>query len=148
MDKLRFARFVVRPNVNGGIVGINHGLFREGLVYEVVEVLGEYVIRELGPSPLGLPSSEAGERFGFCNGWTYDALYRNCGGHLVRTVDELSVTQDDPSCFCPATSEYDPPCPRHGVRPIGQRGDGSMVPVEHEHEHATDCGCRSCSGSY
>ena len=25
-------------------------------------------------------------------------------------------------CFCPATGEYDPPCPRHGVLGIGARG--------------------------
>jgi hypothetical protein len=25
----------------------------------------------------------------------------------------------DPLCLCPATLEYDPPCPRHGVCGIG-----------------------------
>lgn len=26
------------------------------------------------------------------------------------------------TCLCPATSEYDPPCPRHGVLGIGKTG--------------------------
>jgi hypothetical protein len=26
------------------------------------------------------------------------------------------------ACYCPATSEYDPPCPRHGVLGIGVTG--------------------------
>lgn len=28
----------------------------------------------------------------------------------------------EPLCLCPATSEYDPPCPRHGVLGIGVTG--------------------------
>lgn len=32
-------------------------------------------------------------------------------------------------CLCPATSEYDPPCPRHGVLPIGVRGVDAAQPV-------------------
>lgn len=91
MSDQKFARFVVRPDVNGGMVGINVGLFKEGVVYEVTEVLGEFVIRELGPSPLGLPSVIAMENFGFSNGWTYDHLYSECGGNLVRTVAALAV---------------------------------------------------------
>jgi len=27
-----------------------------------------------------------------------------------------------PLCLCPATSEYDPPCPRHGILGIGVTG--------------------------
>ena len=35
-------------------------------------------------------------------------------------------------CLCPAASEYDTPCPEHGVRSMGQNGDGSYVPNEYE----------------
>lgn len=28
-------------------------------------------------------------------------------------------SRNDPICLCPATSEYDPPCPRHGIAGIG-----------------------------
>lgn len=48
------------------------------------------------------------------------------------TDDRAPERANDPICFCPAASEYDPPCPKHGVRPIGQGGDGSMVPGEYE----------------
>jgi hypothetical protein len=84
----RFMRFVVRPDCKGGIMGINHGLFREGVVYEVTEMLGEHVIRELGPSPLAVPAKEAMGRFGFSNAWTYNQLYTERAGGVVRTVAE------------------------------------------------------------
>lgn len=38
---------------------------------------------------------------------------------------QLAIADDEargPYCLCPATSEYDPPCPRHGVLGIGVRG--------------------------
>ena len=34
-------------------------------------------------------------------------------------LDDLDRANPLPACFCPATSEYDPPCPRHGVVGIG-----------------------------
>jgi hypothetical protein len=30
--------------------------------------------------------------------------------------------EEQATCHCPATSEYDPPCPRHGVLGIGVTG--------------------------
>ncbi len=35
-------------------------------------------------------------------------------------------------CTCPATSEFDAPCAKHGIRPIGMRSDGSFAPNEFE----------------
>lgn len=35
-------------------------------------------------------------------------------------------------CTCPASSEFDSPCPRHGLQPIGQRADGSYSPPEYD----------------
>lgn len=53
------------------------------------------------------------------------------------TIKWRTLTQaasiSDPICLCPATSEFDPPCPAHGVRPIGQHGDGSYEPGEYDH---------------
>ena len=43
-----------------------------------------------------------------------------------------SLTRRIETCMCPATSEYDPPCPAHGVRPIGMRGDGSWAVTEED----------------
>lgn len=40
-------------------------------------------------------------------------------------------------CLCPAASEYDPPCPEHGVMPIGVRGDGLRMPNEYEVDPVT-----------
>lgn len=48
-----------------------------------------------------------------------------CGSRLDRP--RRSATVPRPLCLCPATSEYDDPCPRHGVLPIGVRGDDSDV---------------------
>lgn len=40
-----------------------------------------------------------------------------------RPVTELHLREPPPQpCLCPATSEYDPPCPRHGVLGIGVTG--------------------------
>lgn len=50
------ARFVIRPNKNGGddklILGcsFNSGVLKPGFVYEIVEILGQIVIREVGES--------------------------------------------------------------------------------------------------
>lgn len=88
----KLMRFVVRPNCGGGIVGINRELFEPGMVYEVTELFGDYVIRKLGPSPLGMDDGDAAKiRRGLCNGRSYDCLYREFGGNLVRTVAELTA---------------------------------------------------------
>jgi hypothetical protein len=87
-----FARFVVRPGFDGGpIVGIDCGLMKPGMIYEVSEVLGELVVRECGPGALALDPSDAQERFGFSNAGTFDDLYSR-GGAIVRTVAELKGT--------------------------------------------------------
>jgi hypothetical protein len=39
-----------------------------------------------------------------------------------RMLDELDRVNQLPFCLCPATSEYDPPCPRHGVVGFGWVG--------------------------
>ncbi len=83
-----FARLVVRPECNGGMIGINVGLLREGIVYEIVEMMGELVLREVGPSPLGLPDEVARQRFGFCNGHRLDQLCQDNGPRLMLTVAE------------------------------------------------------------
>ena len=86
-----FMRFVVRPNMNG-IFGFNHGLFKEGVVYEIKEMGGEYVVREIGPSPLTL---EVPIEQGFCNERSYDCLIREFGSQLVMSIDEvLSWTKE------------------------------------------------------
>lgn len=36
--------------------------------------------------------------------------------------DKAAPKTDGPLCLCPATSEYDPPCPKHGVVGIGVVG--------------------------
>lgn len=43
----------------------------------------------------------------------------NAWARLQRATDVADVGD---YCLCPATSEYDPPCPRHGVLGIGVRG--------------------------
>jgi len=85
----RFARFVVRPGCRGALLGINHGLLREGVVYEVVELLGEIVLREVGPSPLGLPAEESIRRFAFSNDNRVDDLLQHAGTGIVLTTEEL-----------------------------------------------------------
>lgn len=85
---MKFMRFVVRPGCEGGVVGINHGLFKEGVVYEVVELIGEYMVRVVGPSPLGAPP-----RRGYPNnGRDFNSLYAEHGGDLARTVDEIEAS--------------------------------------------------------
>ena len=37
---------------------------------------------------------------------------------------ELCAYNQSVLCTCPARSEYDPPCPRHGFLGIGVKGDG------------------------
>jgi hypothetical protein len=91
----RFARFVVRPEMKGGMVGINVGLFEEGVVYEVSEVFdGEYMIRKLGPSPLSLPYAAALDVAGFSNAFDYNRLYDERGGNIVRTIAEHTAPKD------------------------------------------------------
>jgi hypothetical protein len=41
-----------------------------------------------------------------------------------RGVKAAVLPAVEPLCLCPATSEYDPPCPRHGVLGIGVTGRG------------------------
>ena len=86
----RFARFVVRPGYGDGsvpLLGFNHGLFREGVVYEATEVMGEIVLREVGPSPLGLPPQEATAQGLPSNGADHNRLLTNAA--FVMTLDEL-----------------------------------------------------------
>lgn len=90
----RFMRFVVRPDCQGGIVGLNFNLFEEGQVYEVAELLGgidgitdgEYVIRKVGPSPLSIPLGQP-TGIGINNGADYNGLYSHIGP-ILRTLDE------------------------------------------------------------
>lgn len=85
----KFMRFIVRPGCKGGVVGINHDLFEEGMVYEIVEIFdGEYAVRRLGQSPLALPLKEALPLYGFNNGMDYNRLYEEVGGRLVQTAIE------------------------------------------------------------
>ncbi len=69
-----FARFVVRPNTRGCIIGMNVGAFREGIIYEVRNVVSELdevnelIITDVGLSALGLDEKECMSRFGFSNG--------------------------------------------------------------------------------
>ncbi len=108
----RFMRFVVRPGCKGGIVGFNINLFEEGVVYEITESFdGEYTVKKLGPSPLGLPLGRfRGQSFNFHNGLDYNRLYTEGGGSIVRTIAEheweglvaarkvVQAAQDVPAC--------------------------------------------------
>jgi hypothetical protein len=97
-----FARFLVRPDCGGGMIGINVGLLKEGVVYQVIDALDELLVTELGPSPLSLPSEESIRRFRFCNGWSYDQIYEDLGGNALRTIAELEKPDPTPAGGQPA----------------------------------------------
>lgn len=88
----QFARFVVRPGCGGTLIGLNaNNLLREGIVYEATDAfgLGELTLREVGPSPLGMPPKESFERYGWCNAQTNDQLMTEQGGRFVMTCAAL-----------------------------------------------------------
>lgn len=53
----------------------------------------------------------------------------------AQSAPSARPTFAEPICLCPAASEYDPPCPMHGVRPIGMSSDGSRAPGEYDPPH-------------
>lgn len=95
---MNFARFVVRPNTRGNVLGLNKGLFEEGQVYEVTDpgACGEYLVTKLGPSPLSLDEvswrddqgRNVREHFGFTNGWSHHQLLMT-GGQALMTMAAL-----------------------------------------------------------
>lgn len=87
----KFARFVVRPDCKGAMIGIDTGLLKPGVVYEIREILGDLVIVEVGPSPLGVKDYRAArEHFGFSNVATTEAIMGDSGGRFVLTIDEAN----------------------------------------------------------
>jgi hypothetical protein len=89
----QFARFVVRSGCRGALIGLNvNGLLKEGVVYEVVDILGDLVIREVGPSPLGMKDlKEARSRYGFNNAQSVESIMSDHGGRFVMTCAGLET---------------------------------------------------------
>lgn len=59
-----FARLVVRPECNGGMIGINVGLLREGIVYEIVEMMGGSRSVKSVRAPSACPMKSRGSALG------------------------------------------------------------------------------------
>ncbi len=92
MSTTQFARFVVRPSCGGALIGLNVGLLKTGVVYEIRDVLGDLVLREVGPSPLGIsPCGEARTRYGFSNAQSTEQLMCEHGGRFVMTCAALET---------------------------------------------------------
>lgn len=93
----RFARFVVRPGCSGALIGLNvNGMLKEGVVYEVTnDFLGDIVLREVGPSPMGLVPSESFRRYGWCNAQTNDQIMTEQGGRFVMTCNALDARREN-----------------------------------------------------
>jgi hypothetical protein len=82
--KMRIARFAVRPDPGSEhlvILGITHPeVFKPGRLYEVIEVDGEHIIKDVGESAAALERSGAA--------WSRDANSLIREGHHLHTKDE------------------------------------------------------------
>lgn len=83
--KSKFARFVVR-DASGLILGKSFGgLLKPGRVYQIVEILDELMIKDMGPSALNKPSLVAS-----CS-WDHEASGIVENGHHLHTRDEFKL---------------------------------------------------------
>lgn len=48
--------------------------------------------------------------------------YHTAKSNSLCRCNNYGLGRDEPICLCPATSEYDPPCPQHGILGVGVTG--------------------------
>jgi len=92
------ARFVIRPDEKGQddklILGcsFNSGVLKPGFVYEIQEILGQIMIREIGPSSCGYSQENTKGGISWCN----DANQIIHGGtHLLTDREYVKNINDD-----------------------------------------------------
>jgi hypothetical protein len=104
MSSWPWARFVVRPDTNGALIGKDFGAFTPGYVYEARLIMDEVVIYRRGRSPL-LIEGGVGElrRFGvaICNGNETQHIMSD-GDHLL-TLEELARRVEEQTGINPLT---------------------------------------------
>lgn len=92
----RLLRFVRRNSGNlsdldgliiGGVLRDGHEFFKPGYVYEIVDILGEPVVQEVGPSWVKPTLQHAGARH-ISWGSSIDNVLMSAGKHLILTEDE------------------------------------------------------------
>ena len=86
----RIARFVLRPNMDGKddklILGCSFqsGRLKPGVVYEIVDFMGQIMIREVGESACKMtrPDSKG------------DSCWCNDAGHIINSGNHLMTTEE------------------------------------------------------
>jgi hypothetical protein len=85
MAKAKFARFVIRKDA-GLILGkCFGGLLNPNRVYQIDEVLGELIIRDVGPSAIDTQRGVHGLS------WNNTANEIVQGGHHLHTIEEYKI---------------------------------------------------------
>jgi len=81
--KTPFARFVVRKD-GGLMLGKSFGLLKPNRVYQIIEILGELIIKDMGPSAISEPSPPGLT-------WSRTANDIVTNGHHLHTKAEYKI---------------------------------------------------------
>src|SRR5580658_488097 len=92
-----YARFVVRKDEKGGLIlgKLNGDLFKPNTVYQINEILGEFIIREVGESVITNPGENVKDSLhGAQLNWGWDASrIVEDGSHLYTREEYMKLCE-------------------------------------------------------